>query len=156
MMLWGWWLEQRLVSCSVTGRAKWLRDRASNVCRCSLLQLGAWISFKQRPMLPLGAVVGLHGRMDAEIPGRETELERPPFTHSPENQWVWFTVAVILAHLWCDTHIRSLWATCRRCLWKAWEVSHLLSIYILFGSVRAELSGSDFSRGFPVPHSSGR
>lgn len=155
MMLLGWWLEWGLVFCSVMSRAKWFMGRASKVCRCFLLQRGSWMPFKWRATLPLSAGVGLHGGLDAEILGRETELERLPFTCSPQNQWVCFTVAVFLAHLWCDTHVRSLWATCRRCLWKAWEVSYL-SIYILFGSVRAELSGSDFSRGFPVPHSSGR
>lgn len=54
-------------------------------------------------MLPLSAVVGLHRGMDAGIVGRQPKLEGPPFTHFPENQWVRFTVAVILAHLWCDT-----------------------------------------------------
>lgn len=131
-------------------RAKWFRDRASQVCRYSLLQLGAWMPLKQRARFPLSTVMGLHRGMDAGTLGREPELERPPFKHSPRNQWVLLTITVILAHLWHGTDVRSLGAM-RRCLWKAWEVSHLLSISILLGWAQSELSGSDFSRGFLFP-----
>lgn len=125
-MLWGWrkiWFCVQSQGFFDSPAPKWFRDRVPQVCRYFLLQLGAWMPLKQRARLPLRAFVGLHREVDAGILGREPELERPLFKHSPRNQWVWFTATVILAHLWCGTDVRSLGATCRRCLWKASEAS---------------------------------
>lgn len=58
--------------------------------------------FKQRARLPLSAVIGLHRAMDAGVLGREPELERPPFKHSPRN-------SVSLIHSNCGSGPSLAW-----------------------------------------------
>lgn len=95
------------------------------------MQLEAQIPFKQRAVLPICAVVGLHWGIGAELLRGEPELERLPFTRSPESQQVWITASCnsCPSLLW-HAHVSSLWVTGRKCLWKAWEASHLPGTYI--------------------------
>lgn len=103
---WVWFSAQSPASC--LPRATWFRDRASRVCRCFLLQLGACLS--REP----GSLLVLLWR-NAEPLGRETELGRPPFTCFPQK-------SVSLIYCSCNSDPSLLWHRRQRPLSSVQEV----------------------------------